>query len=92
MGTRSLVPVAVSTAGVLAGKTVTAISAGQQHTCAVASGKVYCWGFDNSGELGDGTGMEGSDAPVAVSTAGVLAGKTITAISAGNHHMVVLTH
>ena len=42
--TRS-VPVAVDTAGVLAGKTVTAITAGDDHTCAVADGTASCWGW-----------------------------------------------
>ena len=50
---QSLVPVAVDTSGVLAGKTVTAISAGYVHTCAVADGKGYCWGANGHGQLGD---------------------------------------
>src|SRR6185436_14490915 len=78
--TKSSVPVAVSTAGVLAGKTVTDIAVSGYNTCALASGKVYCWGLSEG--LGDGTFMDTS-VPVAVSTAGVLASKTVTAISAG---------
>jgi len=79
------VPVAVDTSGVLAGRTITAISAGAYHTCAVADGRAYCWGYNVDGELGSGTFMDAL-VPIAVDTSGVLAGKPITAISAGYYH------
>ena len=41
--TVSVVPVAVDASGVLAGKTVTAITAGDYYTCAVADGQTFCW-------------------------------------------------
>jgi len=87
--TSSLVPVAVSTAGVLAGKTVTAISPGDYHTCAVANGAAYCWGNGTQGQLGN-SGMVDSYVPVAVTATGVLAGKTVTAIAAGYNHTCAL--
>ncbi|MFU8842140.1 MAG: hypothetical protein ACNA8R_15785 [Nitriliruptoraceae bacterium] len=31
---------------------MTAISAGDSHTCAIADGKAYCWGESTSGRLG----------------------------------------
>ncbi|HRQ87030.1 MAG TPA: hypothetical protein PLY16_02875, partial [Candidatus Saccharibacteria bacterium] len=68
----SSVPVAVSTDGVLAGKTVTAISAGNSHTCAIADGRLFCWGYGGTGQLGNGSNAN-SSVPVAVSTDGVLA-------------------
>ena len=44
----------------LAGKTLTQISAGDQVTCAVDSaGAAYCWGDNVWGDLGDG-GSENS--------------------------------
>ena len=64
----------------LAGKTVTAISAGFAHTCAIADGNAYCWGSGADGVLGNG-GTADSSVPVAVG--GALSGKTVTAISAG---------
>ena len=83
--TDSSVPVPVDTAGVLAGKTVTAISAGAFHSCAVAEGRAYCWGTNGNGGLGINSTTD-SSVPVPVDTAGVLAGKTVTAISAGSFY------
>lgn len=59
----------------LNGKTVTDIAAGIQNTCSVASGQFICWGKNANGEVGDGSGNQQSW-PVAVSTSGVLNGKT----------------
>ncbi|PRY67846.1 alpha-tubulin suppressor-like RCC1 family protein [Glaciihabitans tibetensis] len=77
--TDSITPVAVTN---LSGKTITAISAGPLHTCAVADGILYCWGENRLGQLGNGT-TTNSTTPVAVTN---LSGKTITAISAGSDH------
>ena len=73
----------------LADKTVTAISAGGLHSCAVADGKAYCWGWNNSAQLGNNS-LADSTVPVAVNTDGPLAGKTVTAISAGRYHTCVV--
>ena len=81
-GPGSLVPVAVDTSGVLAGKTLTTISAGRGACVLDTGGKAYCWGPYSAG-LGTGTTAEGgSDVPVAVDTSGVLQGKTLVSISA----------
>jgi alpha-tubulin suppressor-like RCC1 family protein len=60
--TGSLVPVQVSTHA----SDWATVSAGDEHTCAVkATGTLWCWGSNFSGELGDGT-TTGSTTPVEV--------------------------
>ncbi|MBF1024810.1 MAG: hypothetical protein HXK98_02875, partial [Candidatus Nanogingivalaceae bacterium] len=89
--TQSNVPVAVSTTGALAGKTIKRIAAGIWHTCAIASDdKVYCWGDNGNGQLGNGSTTQ-SNVPVAVSTTGALAGKTIKRIATGSDHACAVT-
>lgn len=78
-------PVAIDTSGALTGKAVDQVSAGDSHNCVVAAGKAYCWGRGATGRLGDGAAAD-RDSPVAVTTSGVLAGKTVTGISAGGSH------
>ncbi len=58
------------------------ITTGYSQTCAIASGRGYCWGPGDE-QLGDGS-TGGSGTPVAVDTTGALAGKTLTQISAGD--------
>jgi alpha-tubulin suppressor-like RCC1 family protein len=77
------VPTAVAT---LAGKTVTAVSAGSAHTCAIADGKVYCWGQGTSGQLGNGANNT-QYTPVLVSS---LSG-TPTVLAAGGAHTCAIS-
>jgi alpha-tubulin suppressor-like RCC1 family protein len=91
------VPVPVTATSVLAGKTVVALAAGgydtDGHSLALCSdGTAAAWGYNNSGELGNGT-RNTSYVPVAVSTASrisVLNGKTVVAIAAGIEHSLAL--
>jgi hypothetical protein len=56
----------VDTAGVLAGTTLTQVTAGIWHVCALdTTGSVYCWGRDVAGELGDDSNSP-SSVPVLV--------------------------
>ncbi|NBV23019.1 MAG: cell wall anchor protein [Proteobacteria bacterium] len=89
----SPVPVAVTTAGTpLAGKTVTALAAGGSHTLVLCSdGTLISWGYNDRGQLGNNTLGGQSAVPVAVTVAGTpLAGKTVTAVSAGSSHSLAL--
>lgn len=60
---------------------VTAIDAGDHHSCAlVAGGQAYCWGFNATGQLGNNTVID-AKAPSAVG-----AELVFTAISTGMNH------
>jgi len=63
----------------LGGLNFVTVSAGFNHTCGVTNGNAaYCWGYNNHGEVGDGTTSQRTR-PVAV-----VGGLTFTTISAGN--------
>ena len=66
------------------------VAAGAYHSCGVTYGnKIYCWGNAGSGQLGIGSFLSGSPqypTPLPVDMSGVLAGKVITALSAGDDH------
>src|SRR5450756_1827138 len=86
----SSIPVAVS---LPSGTTVIAIAGGGQHSLALtSSGQVLAWGFNYSGQLGNGTtsttGCFCISTPVAVSLA---SGTTVTAIAGGEYHNLALT-
>ena len=83
----SNVPVPIYTAGILSGKTLKSIVANSYddgYTCAIASDDLaYCWGYNSYGQLGNNS-TANSSVPVAVTTSGVLSGKTIKSITAGS--------
>jgi alpha-tubulin suppressor-like RCC1 family protein/subtilase family serine protease len=66
--------------------TATAVSAGYLHTCAeLSDGTVECWGYNGSGQLGDGTSLNFAVTPVSVF--GI---STATAVAAGVQHTCAL--
>lgn len=81
----SSLPVAVTMAGALAGKTFKQVtsSSAYAHTCAIASDNLgYCWGQNGNGQLGNSS-TAAATSPVAVNTSGALAGKTLQSIATG---------
>jgi alpha-tubulin suppressor-like RCC1 family protein len=86
----SRVPVVVNPIGALAGKQVVAVAAAAYHSFALcADGTLAAWGYNDEGELGDGT-TTNRPLPVAVNLSGPLAGKQIAALSAGQYHTLAL--
>jgi alpha-tubulin suppressor-like RCC1 family protein len=75
---------AVNVSGLTSG--VTAVTTGNQHSCAVVNGGVKCWGINLKGQLGDGTNTQ-SLTPVDVS--GLTTG--VASISAGLEFTCAIT-
>ncbi len=71
------------------GRTATAISAGDDHTCAVLDDRtVRCWGFGGVGRLGYGNtnNIGDNETPGSVGPVDLGEGRTAVAISAGGRH------
>ena len=60
------------------------VATGRSHACAVLSdSNVYCWGSNDSGQLGDGTT---SASAVPVSVGGEVAGRLVSRVAVGTRH------
>lgn len=88
--TDSPIPTEVNAIGALAGKSITSVAVGSNHSIALSSdGRIAAWGYNGFGQLGIGTSMD-SHVPVNVPATGVLSGKTVIAIAAGQFHNLAL--
>ena len=88
--TDRLVPTPVEMNGVLAGKTITAVAAGEYHSLVLCSdGTLAAWGSNDYGQLGNNSTFN-SPVPVAVNRQGVLAGRKVIAIGAWGYHCLAL--
>ena len=68
-----------------------AITAGDEHTCAVlADGTMSCWGNNSNGRLGDGT-TAGALSPVSVSGIGTTTPAATTATAGSEHTCALLS-
>ncbi|MBI2556398.1 MAG: hypothetical protein HYW13_03105, partial [Planctomycetes bacterium] len=83
--TAVLLSIVLTLTGVLSAATTPQIAGGVQHTIAIKSDEtVWAWGYDWSGQLGDGI-TENHTTPVQVTRLG-----DVTAIAGGWYHMVAL--
>lgn len=86
--TDSHIPVEVSQGAMPAGA-IKQITAGYYNTCVIASDdKVYCWGYNNYGQLGTGN-TTAAPVPVAVAQGAIPAG-AIKQLSSGVYHACVI--
>lgn len=86
----SNVPVEIKMNGALAGKTIKKLVAGVLTKCVLASDdKVYCWGYGESGEIGNGANLTVNE-PTQINMSGALAGKTIKDISSASNGFCVI--
>lgn len=90
--TNRLIPVPVAVAGsALSGKTILNVLTGEWLSVALCSdGTVATWGANDFGQLGNGSVVFASSAPVQVKPDGVLAGRRIIAVASGGYHVLAL--
>ena len=70
------------------GRTAVAVAAGSYHTCAILdNGDLKCWGYNDKGQLGDGTNTE-LNAPSSTAV-NLGTGRTAVAVSTGSYHTSV---
>lgn len=80
----------VNGVGLLTG--VTKVTSGREHSCAIKSGNVYCWGSNLNGQLGANSMVDKSNTPVqVVSVAGVGPLENVSDLSAGAYHTCALS-
>lgn len=72
-----------NTIGLTQGEAATDISTGQNHSCGVANGYIYCWGRNNRGQLGIGDIVDRNQ-PYGIIN--VTKPKAATQVSAGYEH------
>lgn len=81
--TSGSVPIA---SAILPGSVGSSVGAWNLHTCAVVAGGVQCWGYGNSGQLGNGGNSFASPPVVAIP-----ANSNISMVSTGDYHTCALT-
>ncbi len=86
------IPIAVDTTSIPGRKTFSTLSAGEWHTCGIATdGVAYCWGDDGYGKLGNGEENHNAQTPSPVDTSTISGQKTFLHIAAANYHSCGIT-
>ncbi len=74
--------------GSMAGRLVQQVSSGDNHTCAVSEGQLFCWGRGGLGQLGTGN-TSNQQQPVLIQAA--LQGARVYSVSSSGEHTCALT-
>jgi alpha-tubulin suppressor-like RCC1 family protein len=75
----------VVTTGALGTQAVLSVSVGTNHSCVIAADhRVYCWGSDASGQIGNNATLTNMTSPVAVAT--TVMSSNVTSLGAGANH------
>jgi uncharacterized repeat protein (TIGR02543 family) len=73
------------------GESINSVSAGENHSLAVTTtGRVFSWGLNNYGQLGDGTSTN-KGTPTMVVFNNLQNGESINSVSAGDRHSLAVT-
>jgi uncharacterized repeat protein (TIGR02543 family) len=84
-------PTLISFSGLESGETIQLISLGEDHSLALTTnGRVYGWGSNSVGQLGDGT-LVTKNIPTLIPFADLQVGEKIKYVSAGGYHSLALT-
>ena len=87
-------PVEITTGFNLIGsETITQVALGNNHSIAISStGRIFTWGYNNNGQLGDGTTID-KNTPLNITSTGfnLNLGETITQVSLGDSHSSALS-
>lgn len=82
-------PFEVGAGSPMEGKRVEKISLKGEHTCAIAEGRLYCWGRNDDGQLGTGDTYDRSS-PVDISNNSILKNKKVTDVSTSHINTCVV--
>ena len=84
-------PVEIDFTGLIDREEPVSVSAGAEHACVLFSnGKVFCWGNNHRGQLGDGTFEDSLWSPREVDTSFELRAKKVIDVACGTYHTCVV--
>jgi uncharacterized repeat protein (TIGR02543 family) len=84
-------PTLINVPNLQSGESIAHISVGSSHSLAVTTqGRVYAWGYNGSGQLGDGTNTN-RNTPTLINVPNLQSGESMAHISAGSSHSLAVT-